>query len=236
MQVIPVVDIRGGVAVAAVRGDRARYRPLETPLAPSGADPVAVALGLRTLFPFRTLYIADLDGIEGRDADIAMHERLAAAWPGAELWIDDGGQGSEIQKVRCPARSHVLGSESLAGLADYESAHRSAGPAAPLSLDFRGDRFIGPPELLEDATLWPQRIIVMTLARVGSGEGPDLARLGSIITRAGPREVYAAGGVRNVDDLHALRGIGAAGALIASALHQGAITAADLERFTAGKA
>jgi hypothetical protein len=102
MQVIPVIDIRGGVAVAAVRGDRARYRPLETPLAPSTADPVGVALGLRTLFPFRTLYIADLDGIEGRGADLAMHERLTAAWPGAELWIDDGGPGPEITNVGIP--------------------------------------------------------------------------------------------------------------------------------------
>lgn len=275
MQVIPVVDIRGGVAVAAVRGDRARYRPLETPLAPSTADPVAVALGLRTLFPFCTLYIADLDGIEGRGADTAMHERLAAAWPGAELWIDDGGSGSEnagvgippllssptggeersgqplARQVPSPWRgglgwgeprrpkvivSHVLGSESLTSLDEYEHAREQTGPAAPLSLDFRGDQFIGPQGLLEDATLWPQRVIVMTLARVGSGEGPDLARLGSIITRAGPREVYAAGGVRNVEDLHALRGIGAAGALIASALHQGAIAAVDLERFAAGKA
>ncbi len=287
MQVIPVIDIRGGVAVAAVRGDRARYRPLETPLAPSAADPVAIALGLRTLYPFRTLYVADLDGIEGRGADLAMQARLADMWPGLECWIDDGGAGFEktdvgipplltsptssrrlasgemgeehrreplVEQVPSPLwgglgwgesrqppliksqlpytmiKSHVLGSESLASLADYDRARQHAGPVAPLSLDFRGDRFIGPAELLEDATLWPGRVIVMTLARVGSGEGPDLARLGEIIARAGSREVYAAGGVRNAEDLRALRGIGAAGALIASALHQGTITAADIER------
>jgi uncharacterized protein related to proFAR isomerase len=131
-------------------------------------------------------------------------------------------------------KSHVLGSESLNSLRDYERARQQAGPAAPLSLDFRGDRFIGPPDLLEDAALWPDRVIVMTLARVGSGEGPDLARLGSIIARAGPRTVYAAGGVRNADDLRALREIGTAGALVATALHSGAITAADIERCAAG--
>jgi uncharacterized protein related to proFAR isomerase len=112
---------------------------------------------------------------------------------------------------------------------DYDVAREHAGPAAPLSLDFRGDQFIGPPELLENAALWPQRIIVMTLARVGSGEGPDLARLGAIIARAGSREVYAAGGVRDAEDLRALRGIGAAGALVATALHSGAITRRDIE-------
>jgi hypothetical protein len=102
MQVIPVVDIRGGVAVAAVRGDRARYLPLETPLAPSTAEPVAIALGLRTLFPFRTLYVADLDGIEGRGADLATQAGLMQAWPGAELWIDDGIVGSEQTGVGNP--------------------------------------------------------------------------------------------------------------------------------------
>ena len=249
MQVIPVVDIRGGAAVAAVRGDRARYLPIETPLAPSTADPVAVALGLSTLFPFSTLYIADLDGIEGRGADLATQARLMQAWPGAELWIDDGivearavpppswGRlgGGDPQPPQSSA-THVLGSESLASLDAYARARQQAGPAAPLSLDFRGDRFIGPEGLLEDAALWPERVIVMTLARVGSGEGPDLTRLGSIVARAGVRKVYAAGGVRNAEDLHALRDVGAAGALIATALHSGAITAADIERCAAGDA
>lgn len=249
MQVIPVVDIRGGAAVAAVRGDRARYQPIETPLAPSTAEPVAVALGLRTLFPFSTLYIADLDGIEGRGADLATQARLMQAWPGAELWIDDGivgaragpppswGRlgGGDPQPPQSSA-THVLGSESLASLDAYARARQQAGPAAPLSLDFRGDRFIGPEGLLEDAALWPERVIVMTLARVGSGEGPDLTRLRSIVARAGVRKVYAAGGVRNAEDLHALRDVGAAGTLIATALHSGAITAADLERCAAGDA
>lgn len=245
MQVIPVIDVRGGVAVAAHRGDRARYRPLETPLAASAA-PVAVAQGLRTLFPFETLYMADLDGIEGRCADRATQQRLAETWPG-ELWIDDGiagtpspgadapGEGAgndpqiKSQRLDPMMKSHVLGSESLTSLADYESARKAAGARAPLSLDFRGDTFIGPPKLLDDAALWPDRIIVMTLARVGSGEGPDLARLAEIIARADEREVYAAGGVRNADDLRALRDIGASGALVATALHNGRITRADLE-------
>jgi phosphoribosylformimino-5-aminoimidazole carboxamide ribotide isomerase len=219
VEIIPVVDVRGGVAVAAARGDRARYRPLESPLAAT-ADPVAVALGLRTLFPFPTLYVADLEGIEGRGADRAVQRRLAEAWPGRELWIDDGSTG----------RDHVLGSESLVTLDDYARARDAAGPSAPLSLDFRGDNFTGPPGLLDDPALWPVRVIVMTLARVGSGEGPDVARLTSIIARAGGRKVYAAGGVRHADDLRELRDLGAAGALVATALHNRQIQTGDLER------
>ncbi|HML41685.1 MAG: nickel transporter [Hyphomicrobium zavarzinii] len=233
MEIIPVIDVRGGLAVAASRGDRANYRPLVTPLAGS-ADPVAVALGLSRLFPFRKLYVADLEGIEARGADYRMQQRLAASWPGTELWIDDGGAGTQapLGDNGPPAaiiKSHVLGSESLSSIDDYERARKAAGPAAPLSLDFRGDDFIGPPGLLEDAALWPDRVIVMTLARVGSGEGPDLPRLDAVVSRAAHRAVYAAGGVRSVADLASLRDIGVAGALVATALHGGAITSRDIE-------
>jgi phosphoribosylformimino-5-aminoimidazole carboxamide ribotide isomerase len=69
----------------------------------------------------------------------------------------------------------------------------------------------------------------MTLARVGAREGPDLSRVAEVVARAGARRVYAAGGVRDANDLEALRRSGAAGALVATALHAGTITAGDLE-------
>ncbi|PPC82303.1 MAG: hypothetical protein CTY40_05070 [Hyphomicrobium sp.] len=99
-----------------------------------------------------------------------------------------------------------------------------------LSLDFRGDDFLGPPDLLARPNLWPETVIVMTLGRVGSGAGPDFERLSGIIARADGRQVIAAGGVRNVADLEALAAIGVAGALVATALHSGQIKAGDLER------
>jgi phosphoribosylformimino-5-aminoimidazole carboxamide ribotide isomerase len=98
-----------------------------------------------------------------------------------------------------------------------------------LSLDFHGDRFAGPSEILADAACWPDRVIVMTLARVGSGSGPDLARLAEVVARAGARSVYAAGGVRDRADVEALRLAGVAGVLVASALHADKITAGDLK-------
>ncbi|HKI13991.1 MAG TPA: HisA/HisF-related TIM barrel protein, partial [Roseiarcus sp.] len=98
-----------------------------------------------------------------------------------------------------------------------------------LSLDFRGDAFQGPEEILTEPKLWPRQIIVMSLARVGAGVGPDLARLAAIRAIAGGREIYAAGGVRDAADLRALNAAGVAGALIATALHERRIVRADLE-------
>lgn len=231
MLVIPVIDMRGREVVAALRGERKAYKRLATPLAET-ADPAAVTAGLEALFPFPILYVADLDGIEGRGADLDMQRRVTQAWSGTELWIDDG-QGSAERLL--PKQVSVLGSETFATPHAYAGARVAAGPDAPLSLDFRGDAFLGPAELLEDTTLWPDRIIVMTLARVGSGEGPDLARLRAVVARAGHRSVFAAGGVRDVDDLAALREIGVAGALVAHALHSGAITRNDLDAIGAGR-
>ena len=59
------------------------------------------------------------------------------------------------------------------------------------------------------------------------GAGP---RNASPTSSRGPaaRRVYAAGGVRNRADLEALRAAGAAGALVATALHAGTIKAGDL--------
>ena len=230
MEIIPVIDVRHGVAVRAVAGDRANYKPLVTPLAAT-ADPVDVALGYRALFAFSTIYLADLDGIEGRGANPEIVQRLIHGVPGSTFWIDNGSaKHADIIPLLASTRLNVvIGSESLTSLDELEHLRCMFGARIILSLDFRGDEFLGPPRLLEGSRHWPDRIIVMTLARVGTDEGPDLVRLRDLIVRAGTRRVYIAGGVRKRRDLIAAREAGAAGALIASALHSGQIKTGDLE-------
>ena len=90
-----------------------------------------------------------------------------------------------------------------------------------LSLDFRGEAFQGPPELLADPGLWPKRVIAMTLARVGSGAGPDFERLAALRAAAPDLELYAAGGVRDIRDIEILARAGMRGALVSTSLHDG---------------
>jgi len=102
-----------------------------------------------------------------------------------------------------------------------------------LSLDFIGEEFKGPDALLADpAHYWPQRVLAMNLRRVGSDAGPDIALIESLTTKAPDREVYAAGGVRSVDDLERVAAAGAAGALIATALHDGRLGRFQLAQFS----
>lgn len=237
MHIIPVIDVRHGIAVRAVAGDRAAYRPLVTPLvdprrsdhragavpqSAAGLSPLAVARGFRNLYPFETIYMADLDAIEGRHANVGAVAELTAALPHVQMWIDAGRKPGEPWSTSAVS---VFGSEVL----DARHADRPIPDNAVLSLDFRGDTFVGPQALLAQSELWPSRIIVMTLARVGSDGGPDLARIAEIALRAPRCRIYAAGGIRDVSDLMAARDAGAAGALIASALHAQKIKADDLE-------
>lgn len=229
-EVIPVLDVRHGKAVRAVAGDRAHYQPLITPLA-AGADPVEVARGYLKLYPFATLYVADLDGIEGRGCNAALLAQLGAQCSGLNIWADNGSADAAgvAFLLKNAQVSAVVGSESNLAASDLQDLIEHFGDRIILSLDFQDDDFSGTHKLLADATRWPRRVIVMTLGRVGTDRGPDLACIAEIAHRAGPaRFVYAAGGVRNREDLVKVRDAGAAGALIASALHSGQIKTGGL--------
>jgi phosphoribosylformimino-5-aminoimidazole carboxamide ribotide isomerase len=229
MQIIPVLDLKDGTVVRAQMGERHRYRPIETPLAPS-SDPVDVARGLRSVYPFQTLYIADLDAIEGRGDNEGAIGRLRQAFPQVSLWVDNGIADPADASAWLASTNHclVLGSETqrdptlVRKLSDHDRV--------VLSLDFRGVQFAGPAELLDDTSAWPRRLIVMTLAQVGSGAGPDAARIAEIRARAPERSIYAAGGVRNASDLATLQQLGVAGALVATSLHDGRLGGTDIAR------
>jgi phosphoribosylformimino-5-aminoimidazole carboxamide ribotide isomerase len=229
MEIIPVVDLKGGTVVHARMGERERYQPLQSRLAPS-SDPIDVVHGLLSIYPFASLYVADLDAIAGAGDNGVALQRLKQAFPDIALWLDSGVADLARAEdwLRRGLGHLVLGSETQT---DTEIVtHFAAHPRVVLSLDFRGTRFLGPPPLLSQAAAWPQRVIAMTLDRVGSDAGPDLERLRAIRAAGGERAIYAAGGVRNFSDLRTLAHAGIAGALVASSLHSGRITAIDIER------
>jgi phosphoribosylformimino-5-aminoimidazole carboxamide ribotide isomerase len=71
-------------------------------------------------------------------------------------------------------------------------------------------------------------VVVLDLARVGTGCGADLGLIETLRTRFAEIRLMSGGGVLARRDLDRMRDAGCDGALVASAIHSGTITAADL--------
>jgi phosphoribosylformimino-5-aminoimidazole carboxamide ribotide isomerase len=232
-RVIPVVDLMGGQVVHARRGERGRYRPIESPLA-AGSDPVAIARALLERCPAPhgappLLYVADLDALTGGRMQQAALARLLAALPTLQLWLDAGfatpAQAAQARAQLGPDRVRpVIASESLA---DAQALCALAtDPQTIVSLDCRHERPMDPAGLWQRPELWPATVIVMTLDRVGADAGPDFDTLARLRAQAAAvhapvRQWVGAGGLRHAGDLAAAGAAGAQAWLVASALHDG---------------
>ncbi|MBI3527995.1 MAG: hypothetical protein HY067_08490 [Betaproteobacteria bacterium] len=231
---IPVIDLKDGMVVHAREGRRDEYRPVRSRLGP-GAEPSKIVEALLALHPFQTLYVADLDAIQRRGGNMESLRTIHRHFPELELWADTG-MGDEAALAHwldAGLGRPVIGSESLLD-ADFLSVvrKRCKAPSPVLSLDYQGDDFRGPRALLtHPERYWPQRVLAMNLQRVGSDKGPDLALIVGLAGRVPGCQVYAAGGVRSIEDLQQVKAAGAAGALLASALHDGRIGPAHLAQF-----
>ena len=222
--VIPALDLKDGAVVHAKAGNRADYRPIASPFG-AADDPVAIARRLLAVTGSPSLYIADLDAIAGTGNHFELVRGLGYALPDTTLWIDAGFSDVADCAFWLPlGATLVIGSESLAAVDDWREIRGAFGESVVLSLDFGTDGSRGPEPLFSDPALWPKRLIAMDLTRVGADTGPDVDRLKAIIAVADGRAVFAAGGVRNAQDLAAIASLEAQGALLATALHAAAIT------------
>jgi phosphoribosylformimino-5-aminoimidazole carboxamide ribotide isomerase len=229
LHIIPVIDLMHGQVVQAIQGQRQSYRAIRSQLTESHAllDVVAAIL---QVYPFDCVYIADLNAITG-DSTLANHRAHIAeaiqAFPTINWWIDAGFTSvAALRPWLHDAIRPILASESLPDLQTYQQLRDMAANSV-LSLDYFQDGFHGPASLQKDPALWSQPSIVMSLPKVGANLGPDLHSLQTLKQKTGAC-LYAAGGVRHIADIQALAETGADGVLIASALHQRHISAADL--------
>jgi phosphoribosylformimino-5-aminoimidazole carboxamide ribotide isomerase len=227
MRVIPVIDLKDGQVVHARRGQRDTYKPIASPLC-AGSDIYRVIDAFLGIYPFETVYIADLNALTGNGGHDGLIAALLSAYPRISFWIDRGYVASMDMQSKPANYWPVLGSESLTEATVPERAR--FGGRFILSLDFFGDSPRGPLQLFNEPAYWPEHVIVMTLGRVGSAQGPDYRRLESFC-RAYPHTGFiAAGGVRDCADLLRLKAMGIKQVLIASALHARKIGAEDIWR------
>jgi phosphoribosylformimino-5-aminoimidazole carboxamide ribotide isomerase len=239
LKVIPVIDILNGVTVHAVRGKRSEYKPLQSILCKS-AEPIEVARAFRTL-GFSELYIADLDAIVDCSASFDALKRIADK-SGLKLMVDAGVTSLERAQILLESgvAKLIIGTETLQTKNFVAQAiERFGSNRIVVSLDLKAGKVISKKGfdgcsdalcLLKDfKAMGVSQIIVLDLAKVGSGEGVDVGFLKKVIDEVGV-DVFIGGGVRDLNDLVKLKVAGVSGALVATALHTGKIAISDLKR------
>ena len=149
MRIIPVIDLRRGRAVRGRSGERHRYVPVQSRLAgPRGgdlSDPLDLLVVYRDVLGIDTVYVADLDRIEGRGENDALLFRLLETVPTIRLLWDGGltGATSGIGVCRNGRIAPVIGTETLRSIESLRSVQRPAtAPRPVLSLDLNAGRAV----------------------------------------------------------------------------------------------
>jgi phosphoribosylformimino-5-aminoimidazole carboxamide ribotide isomerase len=245
MRVIPVIDLMGGQVVRGVAGRRESYRPIVSQIA-ADAWPATVAHALVERFGFDTVYVADLDAIVHGQPDVNPWTQIAGA--GLELWLDAGVGNSNaawhfvnhIAQADIDFRL-VVGLETLESEEELFAIGEMFNYTPPIfSLDMKEGRLLtrnpawsgfSPLEIVLLAESAGVRdVIVLDLADVGTSGGTRTLELcRQIISATQTQRLIAGGGVRGPADLRAIAAAGCDGALVASALHDGKLTRADVE-------
>ena len=236
-----VIDVREGRAVHARGGHRARYEPVSAvgSVAIAAGDAEALASHYVDRLGIQTLYVADLDAIVSGGVQDQLLRRLAAA--GTPLWIDTGIRSVDDARraVDLGATRVVVGLETLPSFGTLEDiCSEIGGDRVAFSLDLRnGQPLTREPGIqsmsaaalaARAAKAGARSLVVLDLARVGMGAGLDLALLTNINESAPGLASFAGGGVRDWNDLVSLSNAGCSGALVATALQNGTLTAAHV--------
>lgn len=238
MKIIPVLDLLDGIAVHAMRGERKEYRPLKSVLCAS-PDPLELARIFDSL-GFDELYMADLDAILGRNEDFSVFTRISSETDLAlmvDAGINDLGKAERV--LDAGASNVIIGTETLTYLGFAGEAVQALGEERVIvSVDLKGGellsrsekiRSMNPLRLVETLEgLGVARIIVLDLARVGSEQGANMGVVAEVLEKTGV-SVITGGGMRGIEDLEAARDLGVSAALIATVLHTGKLTPAELE-------
>ena len=245
-EVIPVLDIKSRKAVHAIGGRRADYQPVQSILH-SGSDPIELARSMQATLGLQSLYVADLDAIEGARPDLAIYRQLAGSF--SQVWIDAGIRDAEsaepLFELDREKTTIVVGLETVGGPHELASIlGRADTNRVVFSVDLDDGRL-----RLADRDVWAtaeplelsrrvieqgvERLLILDLSRVGTGRGTGTANLMARLRATHPHvDVFVGGGIAMIDEICAIREAGARGVLIGSAIHNGCLGTHELAQLT----
>jgi phosphoribosylformimino-5-aminoimidazole carboxamide ribotide isomerase len=232
MIVMPAIDLRGGRAVRLRRGDPRE----ETAYA---GDPIALAQRFQDEGA-RRLHVIDLDAAFGEGDNRAKVRDICRA---VVVPVQVGGGVRSLDDVKAVlddgAARAILGTAAAADASFVARAVEEFAERVVVAVDVRGGRVMtdgwraeGPelePTLAALNAAGAPRYLVTAIARDGTLEGPDLTLYRQVVSLT-DRPVIASGGVRNADDVWALRDVGCEAAIAGKALYEKTLKLAQVTR------
>ncbi|MHA1999038.1 MAG: HisA/HisF-related TIM barrel protein [Promethearchaeota archaeon] len=236
-RLIPVMDIKEGLAVHAVKGLRNAYKPVACDWCSDGNINELIA-GYRDEFNLQDLYIADLDSILLDTMDASMYKMIRDAVKG-HIMIDAGittfEKFQELDGYRFD--EIILGTESIRDLHIFDRIIEENKVKTIISLDFRDGALVTPIKSLRDAPVHdaiatledmkPDAFIFLELSRVGSKTG--INHLAVDVLEKIQTPLLLGGGIKDMGQVLASRARGFAGVLIATALQANLITPEEIK-------
>jgi phosphoribosylformimino-5-aminoimidazole carboxamide ribotide isomerase len=239
VRIIGVIDLKDGMAVHARRGRRDTYAAVQQSAgAPIDGLPLTLARHYVERLGLTDVYVADLNAIASRAPQTETIHSLAVV--GATLLVDAGiaDRDSARRIADAGADTLVVGLETLPSFDALADICGGSPRPVVFSLDLRDGALLGggagsaadTPETIATQAVraGARAIVVLDVARVGAGAGPDVNLLRRVRAAVPDTPVFTGGGIRDLQDLRHLARIGCAGALVATALHEGRLTPADI--------
>ena len=222
MRIIPVLDVKDGLAVSGKSGNRETYKPLKNVFHHT-SKPIKIAEALKKAGASE-IYVADLDYIERRGSNIKIVDKINRIVP---VMLDCGAHDMKgVSKALLVANKVIVATETLRNIDDlYEIYCRVNPERIILSIDFQNDRILSKHLKLNYQVLrkhleeWrPSEIILLDLSKVGTEKGINKTLINKFISIEA--SVIYGGGITN-KDLEDLEKTGVDRILVGTALYSG---------------
>ncbi|NJD53314.1 MAG: phosphoribosylformimino-5-aminoimidazole carboxamide ribotide isomerase [Candidatus Methanoperedens sp.] len=223
-RIIFVMDILNGIVVHAVRGERAKYRPVENSRICDSSDPLEM---ISTIMPSQ-VYIADLDHIQEFGDNFGLIEQISRK---TNTMVDIGVKNmDDVRKCAKVTDTVIIGTET-ASLETIEKAAAQFPGRINVSMDMKNGIVltkdlkmdVQPEKLIRKLNEFDLKdIIILDLGKVGTSTGINtdfLKEMAGISTH----KIIVGGGIKDLDDIVVLQESGIDGALVATAVHNGKI-------------
>lgn len=223
-RIVFVLDLLNGDAVHAVRGERTKYKPVSGSRICDSSAPMDIISALRP----GEVYIADLDRLQHLGDNFDLIKEISSK---TKTMADTGAEYmTDIEKCLGIADTVILGTETASLDLIGRASERFPG-RINVSIDIKNGRVLTKDRKME---MEPEKlvtllneydindIIILELNKVGTGAGIDTDFLGNIVGLTN-HNILPGGGIRDMDDINALKETGVSGALVATAVHNGKI-------------